>query len=254
MSIFTIPKPGQGKIARLGSAVGFGIIVLTTVFWVVSEIGSAFSHLSRVRTEYGALASTYNRFAVTEFDAHRMQVTPETVRRILANYGRELGDGESVDLSIRPIGGGFRTMFTITEVVDNGPGQPGTLVLASPLARNLEEGRVIESGVERNVLVFVTGGTGAFLIIVCLLILFYILNRPRIVDFLIATEDEMRKVNWPSKKEVIGSTWVVILGTLFMGLALWIVDLIFAEIFMNIGILEGQSTIQALLNRFFPTS
>ena len=37
------------------------------------------------------------------------------------------------------------------------------------------------------------------------------MNKPANVDFLIATDSEMKKVNWTSRKELIGSTKVVIL-------------------------------------------
>ena len=36
------------------------------------------------------------------------------------------------------------------------------------------------------------------------------MNKPTNVDFLIATDSEMKKVNWTSRKELIGSTKVVI--------------------------------------------
>ena len=65
----------------------------------------------------------------------------------------------------------------------------------------------------------------------------YLLNKPRIVDFLIATEAEMRKVNWPSRGEIIGSTWIVICGTLMMALFLWIVNMGFAAFFKWIDVL-----------------
>src|SRR5262245_35600270 len=35
-------------------------------------------------------------------------------------------------------------------------------------------------------------------------------KKPRVVEFMIATESEMKKVNWSSRKEIVGSTWVVI--------------------------------------------
>src|SRR5580765_7213874 len=38
----------------------------------------------------------------------------------------------------------------------------------------------------------------------------YYLNQPKVVDFFIATESEMKKVNWTSRKEIVGSTKVVI--------------------------------------------
>ena len=65
----------------------------------------------------------------------------------------------------------------------------------------------------------------------------YLLNKPNIVDFLIATEAEMRKVNWPSRREIIGSTWIVICGTAMMTLFLWLINLGFAWLFQRIGVL-----------------
>ena len=68
---------------------------------------------------------------------------------------------------------------------------------------------------------------------------YLILNRPRIVDFMIATEAEMKKVNWPTRYEVAGSTWIVICGTFMIALVLFIIDLIFGWFFLRIGILQG---------------
>jgi preprotein translocase subunit SecE len=68
--------------------------------------------------------------------------------------------------------------------------------------------------------------------------LFLVMNKPRIVDFFIATDSEMRKVNWPSRREIIGSTWVVIIGTLFLAVLLWLIDIGFAFVFQYIGIIR----------------
>src|SRR3712207_7866772 len=38
----------------------------------------------------------------------------------------------------------------------------------------------------------------------------HLMNKPANVDFLIATDSEMKKVNWTSRRELIGSTKVVI--------------------------------------------
>lgn len=59
-----------------------------------------------------------------------------------------------------------------------------------------------------------------------------------VVDFMIATEGEMRKVNWSSRKEVIGATRVVIVVLLAMGFFLFIVDLLFIFFFEMIGVLH----------------
>lgn len=58
-------------------------------------------------------------------------------------------------------------------------------------------------------------------------------------DFLIATEGEMKKVNWSTKREVIGSTKVVIMFTILIASYLFAVDVVFQNIFRWIGVLKG---------------
>jgi len=65
---------------------------------------------------------------------------------------------------------------------------------------------------------------------------FWFVSTPRWAEFLIMTESEMRKVSWPSRREVINSTKVVIILTLAMGVLLWIVDIGFIQLFKWIGI------------------
>ncbi|MCO6437163.1 MAG: preprotein translocase subunit SecE [Phycisphaerae bacterium] len=62
-------------------------------------------------------------------------------------------------------------------------------------------------------------------------------NRPA-SDFLIATEGEMKKVNWSTRREIIGSTKVVILFTFLLAVLLFIVDLVFQWLFQTIGVLK----------------
>jgi len=61
---------------------------------------------------------------------------------------------------------------------------------------------------------------------------------PRTGDFLIATEGEMKKVNWPARKEVTGSTWVVIWTVVLLTILLYTSDFLFTVFFRSIGILE----------------
>ncbi|HAI11491.1 MAG TPA: preprotein translocase subunit SecE [Phycisphaerales bacterium] len=81
-------------------------------------------------------------------------------------------------------------------------------------------------------------------VIACLIVIggggicYWIMNKDKVVDFFIATESEMRKVNWPSKKELVGSTWVVIIGTVFLAAVLVLIDICFTLFFSEIGILH----------------
>ena len=87
--------------------------------------------------------------------------------------------------------------------------------------------------------IYYQAGMAVVVAAVCGALMFFLLNRPKIVDFMIATEIEMKKVHWPSRKELVGSTLVVIYGTLFMALLLFLIDLGFGALFIKIGILEA---------------
>jgi preprotein translocase SecE subunit len=67
---------------------------------------------------------------------------------------------------------------------------------------------------------------------------FYLMNKPRNVDFLIATDSEMKKVNWTSRKELMGSTKVVILFMFILAGFLFVADLVFGYLFYLIGVLK----------------
>jgi preprotein translocase subunit SecE len=71
------------------------------------------------------------------------------------------------------------------------------------------------------------------------LLLYYVVgvNR-RAIDFFIATEGEMKKVSWSSKKEVVGSTKVVIVTTVLLGIFLFFVDIAFQLFFAWIDVLR----------------
>jgi len=69
------------------------------------------------------------------------------------------------------------------------------------------------------------------------LLVFRLVNRQRSADFLIATESEMKKVSWSSKKEIVGSTKVVIVTTFILAGVLFGVDIIFTLMFRWMGIM-----------------
>ena len=75
------------------------------------------------------------------------------------------------------------------------------------------------------------------------------LNR-KVCDFLIATEGEMKKVNWTTRKDIIGSTKVVVIMVLFMGSLLFVVDMFFMTFFNSIGVLKGGGVLDTLREFF----
>jgi preprotein translocase subunit SecE len=49
-------------------------------------------------------------------------------------------------------------------------------------------------------------------------------------EFLREVRNELKRVTWPSRKEVYATTVVVILTSMFFGVYLWGLDLLFSEL------------------------
>ena len=65
---------------------------------------------------------------------------------------------------------------------------------------------------------------------------FRIVNVPRYADFMIAVEAEMKKVSWPTRKELWRASVVVIFVIFAMAALLWVFDVIWTWVFKLIGI------------------
>jgi preprotein translocase SecE subunit len=88
--------------------------------------------------------------------------------------------------------------------------------------------------------IYIAAG-GAILIggIITAITYFLVFVKPGAVDFLIATEGEMKKVNWSTKREVYGSTGAVVVTAVFLALFCWVLELVFVFVFQNIGVLPN---------------
>ena len=60
----------------------------------------------------------------------------------------------------------------------------------------------------------------------------WVLNRPRLVDLLIETEAEMKKVSWPSRQEAWNSSIVVVVTVVVMMGLLFFYDFALNKIFL----------------------
>ena len=78
----------------------------------------------------------------------------------------------------------------------------------------------------------------ALFAIAYVLLVWWLMNKPGNVDFLIATDSEMKKVNWTSRRELIGSTKVVIGFMFAIAVCLFALDLFFNTVFYYLHILH----------------
>jgi len=102
------------------------------------------------------------------------------------------------------------------------------------------------TSLDESVKIWVRAGIPAILFLVLSWLVFKALNTPKYADFLIATEGEMKKVSWSTRKEIVTSTKVVIVTVFLMALFLMVVDLCFQVVFRAIGVLKGFSDFQSM--------
>ena len=61
------------------------------------------------------------------------------------------------------------------------------------------------------------------------LFLFWLVNKPNVADFMITSEGEVKKVSWASRKEIYGSTVVVICVVIIMSVLMFVSDIVFSK-------------------------
>ena len=70
-------------------------------------------------------------------------------------------------------------------------------------------------------------------------IVYWLVNKVMIADFMISAEGEVKKVNWSSRQELIVSTYIVVIVVIFTAFFLGMVDIIFQMLFRAIGLLPS---------------
>lgn len=123
----------------------------------------------------------------------------------------------------------------MVEIYKRGQGKYTRLItLGSAVGLALIAGGAMSEFLKPYVNTYVRYGVPTIMVAAIAVLVLWIVNRPKSADFLIATEGEMKKVSWSSRKEVIGSTKVVIITTFIMSIILFGVDLAFIFLFKAI--------------------
>lgn len=69
-------------------------------------------------------------------------------------------------------------------------------------------------------------------------LIYWVVNKPVVADFMIAAEGEMKKVSWSSRKEIAVSTTVVIFVVIAMSALMAVTDVFFQVFFRAIKVLQ----------------
>jgi preprotein translocase subunit SecE len=66
------------------------------------------------------------------------------------------------------------------------------------------------------------------------ILIYWLMNKPNLADFLISAEGEIKKVSWSSRREIFVSTFVVIFVVVSLTIMLFVADFVFKYLFMEI--------------------
>lgn len=227
-----IYKPGQGYWVRVLTACMMGMLTLAAAGWLWSE-GAVIAD---------KLPAAGHRIELSEAVEG---VTEQSVVTLLA-------DGELP--TDAPVVIGTASLVSV---------EPGARVVAVNSTNITASGRFVNDatsvrigaapdgtgGIEGSVRsvsvvpmvqpLYVQGALAALVLLFgAILTYWYTAAKPQSVEFLIATDGEMKKVNWSTRKDVIGSTWVVVVAGVLIAAMLFVFDFVFQTFFRLIGVLE----------------
>jgi len=79
-----------------------------------------------------------------------------------------------------------------------------------------------------------------------------IVNVPAFADFLIATEAEMNKVSWATRRQLIQDTVVVLVTVVMMTVFLLFADVLWSQVLRGIGVLKTSAPITQQVGQDVP--
>ena len=222
---FGIYKPEQGYWVRVLTAVSAGIIILAAAAWGWAQAGAATLPARGYILSVSAITGTFDAGSSVELlgiadDAEGTEIVVGSAGVL----GTDETGSSTASIEIdTPVGA---DAFAIDRVQRIRSGDSTALVRA-------------RQKLDLFPLIYLQAGVAATVILLgAIAVYWFVASNRRSVDFLINTDGEMRKVNWSTKKEVIGSTQVVIVTAFLIALFLFSVDSAFAAFFRLVGVLE----------------
>jgi len=231
---FQIYKPGQGYWVRVLSAVGAGMLVLAAAAWLWSETKAIPVPIPTWSMTLTGVSGAPAAGSEVQLQAPHAETVGawETIGRAKvksftpgpegSGRGELVIGGASVDRRRSPA----ETRRVVQPAAGGGEAFAGA-VDGAPVGKPLYE-PVLLQGVVVGV-VLLAGAAVTF---------WFVGSNPRTVEFLVLTDGEMRKVNWSTRREILGSTWVVITATFLLVGLLFVVDTAFVSFFRLIDVIQ----------------
>ena len=220
-------KPGQGYWVRVLTATLIGVITLAAAAWMYTQMGLVADKMPRsvwaMPFTQGGAAPTPGEPVTLIGKAPAGTIPPEIGTATVESFNA--GAGELRIKNVSTTDGSNDA--SLAAAVKIGTGTPITLGRQAQGMASIDP-RLIQ-GVAMAVV----------LLIGAMLAYFFVAMYQKFVDFLIATDGEMKKVNWSTQKDIRMSTMVVIFASIMLAASLFAVDFTFQWFFKAIGILVG---------------
>ena len=218
-----IYKPHQGYWVRVMTAIFAGVLVLATAAWAWQQ-----AQLVRLPKKDWSVSAASAEGApavgsrVTFFNDDQV------------NEPNELGTAEVIEYTASAAGRASFKVKNLDEPLKDRITEANfvrtqgfTAAISSPRGNDIFDPVYLQAGFVGVVLLFGAG-----------LVYWFVGLRRGTAEFLIATDNEMKKVNWSTRREIVGSTWVVITATFLLATMLFVVDFMFSRFFSLIHVLE----------------
>jgi len=220
-----IYKPDQGYWVRVLTAVFAGVLVLSAAAWAFEETEQIRLPITAWEMEVvGARGDlqpgqTVDLIAESETDGTAETIGTALVERVegsrlLVNEPRVEGDTSLINSTDRVRAGTDGGVEFAGEVAD---------VREIPLFQTLY---------------LQTAVAGVVTVIGLAMVYWFVGVQKRFSEFLIATDGEMKKVNWSTRRDIIGSTWVVVGASFLIAALLFAIDFGFQTIMRFLNVLE----------------
>ena len=108
----------------------------------------------------------------------------------------------------------------------------GALIVGLGCLRLYRKLEVASWGLSSRATLWIATMVPAGLFVILAVLVFWLVNKPSIADFMIAAEGEMKKVSWSSRQEITVSTVVVIVVVLIVSILLGTTDIGFRTFFV----------------------
>lgn len=214
-----IYKPGQGYWTRVLTAVGLGVFCLTGIAWLWAQAA--------------ALPVPITEWTLTLVNGSGAVEPGQTVQ-LFANAEDTQPIGSAVAQSLDSAG----RSLVIRDVAMTGGNSPTSVTLVS--AQGYDASVTGRFGQPAFQILYVQAAMAAILLLLSATLIYWVAGvRHNTNEFFIAVDNEMKKVNWSTRREIIGSTWVVVTVCVTLTAILFGIDLAFGTFFRAIGILKA---------------